>query len=127
MIRLCMALAAAALIGCTSTAAAAAGKKCNEAYNKRLAKLEDDHSMAQEGTLRYPGNQWEAIGGSLYYKRDYCLLKKTTLKKELDLIQYNKANVHCLTEFAKSLLSDKIKSHRQEMIDYREDCGRHKL
>jgi hypothetical protein len=118
-----MVLAAAALIGCTGTAAAA-GKKCNEAAFK---KRSDQLWKEQHGAGMYNGKIWEERGGELLYTKGYCIVKKDEFKKELKYIEYHRKNRHCEKASSEEDLEYAIKYYNDHVADFQEHCSHHKL
>jgi hypothetical protein len=129
MIRTGIALAAAALIGCTGLAAAAGGDaKCNEAvFKKRHSQLFKAHSDVLDRKLAYKGEIAEIVDGKVVSERAYCILEKEDLKKQFQLLQYEKKNFNCLTMVIQNQLDDSFKKYYEDVDEYKNDCGHHKL
>lgn len=140
MIRIGMALAVAALTGCTSastpgisTAAAdtdatdIAATCDHAAYSRRNVQRGDALSDVMQRIINYKGDISEWVDDKLKYKKDYCLLTKESIKAKSKIIQFQKGFRRCMNPYFKLTLDNDIKSLQRDTENYQRKCSHHNI
>ena len=147
MIRLCMALAAATLMGCTTgdapgaaaplgtpvftagTRASGAKATCDQAaFLKRHFELGDEVSDALGRATANKDNEFDGFVNGVYrLNKTQCLIKKDILEKRLNQIKHGQNHMQCAPGYIKASIANETKMRNSELKYYQSRCGHHNL